>query len=453
MNSAAKFLCLIVFPALMVVLHFLAGSSAYCQQESGNLPSQPLSLRNAVDYALVHNRTYLAARQELDAAGQQVRQARADFFPRLNTRYSYTAQQDPPYAVFDDLKFDIAPKDFNRWEIELIQPLFTGHGLTSQLRIAEMSRKISEYQLEQTRLDVVRDVERAFWDVLLGEKLLKVVRDNVSNLSIQRRHAAANYQQGLVAQNDVLKADVALAQARQKERSAEKQLTILRFRLNQLLDLPLGTHLTLVEEEITLRNPPDLDRLYTIAESRRPEYLAVETSIKQAEEGITAARSRYYPQVSAFGQYYREGEDFLAKDNPYTNNENAAVGVKVEWNWFEGGKTEAKAKEYRYRQRAQEEKRQALRQQIRLQVEDAYEQLKVARDNLATAQAAVKQAEENERMTSLQYQEQLVIFLEVLNAQLFLSQTQVDYYQALYGFQLAWVDLERATGGVVEPVR
>ncbi len=50
-------------------------------------------------------------------------------------------------------------------------------------------------------------------------------------------------------------------------------------------------------------------------------------------------------------------------------------------------------------------------------------------------------------MTTIQYREQLVIFLEVLNAQVLLSQSRVDYYEALYGFKLAWADLERAVGG------
>ena len=61
----------------------------------------------------------------------------------------------------------------------------------------------------------------------------------------------------------------------------------------------------------------------------------------------------------------------------------------------------------------------------------------------------MRQAEENDRMTTIQYREQLVIFLEVLNAQLLRAQSQVNYYEALYGFKLAWSDLERAIGGPV----
>jgi outer membrane protein TolC len=223
----------------------------------------------------------------------------------------------------------------------------------------------------------------------------------------------------------------------------------VRSQLNQLLDIDLKQHLSLSEEEIHLQLPPDKDELNRIAEQQRPEYLSLQESILQTEDGILGARSRYYPHLSAFAQYYREGNDFFANNNEFTNSNNAAVGVRVDWNLFEGGKTDASIKELRHRQSALDEKRRDLRQLIFLQIEDAYEQLQVARANIDTAQAALKQAEENQRMTTLQYREQLVIFLEVLNAQVFVAQTKADYYQALYGYQLAWADLERAVGGPV----
>jgi len=437
-----------VISCLLMVLTLLTWQGpARAEDAPSGPPLQPLTLSDATAFALVHNRGYLAAKQEVDSVGQQVRQAKADFFPKVDLSYLFRNWKDSPYAVFNDTQFQVAPQSVNRWELQLNQPIFTGFALSSQLNISKMNLKIAEYRLDETRLNTVRDVERAFWNVLLGQKLLQVTRDNVSSLEIQRRNAQANFDQGLVAQNDVLKAEVALAQARQRERTATKQLTILRSRLNQILDIDLQSALTLSEGEIRMQEAPPLERLNSLADERRPEYLSIQTSIRQAGEGITAARSRYYPRLSGFAQYFREGDDFVANNNPFSNDHNAAVGLRVDWNWFEGGKTDAMEKEYKYRQKSLEQKRMELKQQIHLQVEDSYEQLGVARENLHTAQAALKQAEENERMTTIQYREQLVIFLEVLNAQVLLSQSRVDYYDALYGFKLAWADLERAVGG------
>ena len=119
------------------------------------------------------------------------------------------------------------------------------------------------------------------------------------------------------------------------------------------------------------------------------------------------------------------------------------MGVRVDWNFFEGGKTRASELEWEYRLRGIEQRRDDLLQKIRLQVENAFEQLKVAKANIETARVAVEQAEENDRITTLQYKEQVVIFLEVLNAQVFLAQIRADFYQSVYGYEIAKAELEQ----------
>ncbi|MFZ2448570.1 MAG: TolC family protein [Syntrophobacteraceae bacterium] len=436
-------------PILVFCILTLCFSAVRGQENRAPLP-QPLTKDAAVEYALAHNRIFKAAGEDLAAAVQRVKQAQADFYPKLDASYAFRQFSDQPtvtLGVMGGQTFPFAVKTSNRWEVNLVQPLFTGFFLESQYKINKAGRQLSSYQMEEVRLNLVRDVQAAYLQALLGARLLDVARETVASLEVERRNAEANYKQGVAAVNDVLKADVALADAGQRERHLAKQLVILRSTLNQLMDVDLQEKVELADIEEKTYTFPDLHELYMMAEQTRPEYLAMATSIKQADYGKTAARSRYYPRVSAFVQYFREGEDFPADNNPFTNNENTAVGVRVDWNLFEGGKTRASELEWEHRRRAIEQRRGDFRQQIRLQVENAFEQLKVAKTNIETSRVALRQAEENERITTLQYKEQTVIFLEVLNAQVFVAQTKADFYQALYGYEIAKADLERATGG------
>ncbi len=433
----------------------LVAASATCVQAAGNDLPQPLTVQAAVDYALAHNSAYRAAFEDVSAAGEKVNQARADFLPKLDGSYAFTQMSNQPTVSlpsfgkgFQNVPFVIQTS--NRWQVDLIQPLFTGFGLESQFKASKVGLKISRYQLDEARLNLTRDVQVAYLQTLLGAKLVMVAHDNVTNLEVQKKNAEANYQQGVAARNDILKADVALAEAVQHERDTVKQLIILRSTMNQLLDIGLQEKVELAGIEEKTYPVPDLHQLYSAAEEKRPEYLGIKASIQQAEYSKTVARSRYYPQVSAFAQYYREGEDFTAHDNPYANNENASVGVRIDWNFFEGGKTRASELEWEYRIRGIEQRRDDLLQKIRLQVENAFEQLRVAQANIETSRTAVKQAEENDRITTLQYKEQVVIFLEVLNAQVFLAQTRADFYQSLYGYEIAKAELERAIGGPID---
>jgi len=436
---------------LFILLVLFIASTARGEVVRNDLP-QPLTAEAAVQYALAHNTAYRAAFEDVSVAGEKVSQAKADFFPKLDGSYAVTQLADHPFASIPELKFYRLPfsiQTINRWQVDLVQPLFTGFGLESQYKASKVGLKISQYQLEEARLNLVRDVQIAYLQTLLGQRLVEVARDNVASLEVQKKNAEANYQQGVTARNDILKADVALSEAVQQERSTVKQLIVLRSNLNQLLDLDLQEKVELSGIEEKTYQVPDLHQLYSAAEEKRPEYLAVKASIEQAEYSKTAARSRYYPRISAFAQYYREGENFAADKNPFANSENAAVGVRVDWNFFEGGKTRASELEWEYRLRGIEHRRDDLLQKIRLQVEDAFEQLKVAKANIDTTRVAVQQAEENDRITTLQYKEQVAIFLEVLNAQVFLAQTRADFYQALYGYEIAKAELERAIG---EPI-
>jgi outer membrane protein TolC len=437
---------------LFIFFGLLIASTARGEPVLNNLP-QPLTRDSAVQYALSHNRAYRAAFEDESVASQKVSQAKADFFPKIDGSYAITRLADQPFISFPGTSFQRVPfsvQTINRWEVDLVQPLFTGFGLESQYKASKVGLKISQYQIEEARLNLVRDVQITYLQTLLGERLVQVARDNVASLEVQKKNAEANYQQGVAAQNDVLKADVALSEAVQRERSTVKQLIVLRSTLNQLLDLDLQEEVALVGIEEETCPVPDLHQLYSAAEKKRPEYLAVNASIQQAKYSKTAARSRYYPRISAFAQYYREGEDFVADNNPFANNQNASVGLRVDWNLFEGGKTRASELEWEYRVRGIEQRRDDLLQKIRLQVENAFEQLKVSKANIDTTRVAVKQAEENERITTLQYKEQVAIFLEVLNAQVFMAQSRADFYQAIYGYEIAKAELERAIGGPMD---
>jgi len=445
-------------PLLFLALLHVNAAVAQEGSELQTLPPQPLTLDQAVEYGLEHNPLLHAADEDFSAADQGVSAAQAGFLPRLDTYYSYTNWQDQPFSKVEQqgggpsVKFQTSDTNLNHWQAELTQPLFQGFGLTAQYGIAKEQRNIAGYRKTETRLNLVRNIRNAFIQTLLAQRTLQVAEASVAQLEAHLKDAEAFFGQGLTARNDVLKAEVALANAKQQHTTAAKRLLILRAELNRLLGLDEKTELDLAEwgrlpaSDDGTNEVPALQELFVRAEKARPELAAISASIRETEEGSRLAGSTGYPRLSLFTLYYREGGNFLASENDFANEHNAAVGVRMDWNLFEGGRMRAEINQWHYKGAALKQREQDLLKQIRLEVKDAYEQLQVARTNLATARVAVKQAEENLRITTLQYQEQIVISTEVLDAEVYLTQARTNYYQALYGYQLAWADLERAVG-------
>lgn len=417
-------------------------------------PMQPLTQEAAVEFALAHNPAFMAAFTDVSASREKVNQAKAGFLPKVNGSYMYERWSQQPYVSivgipeFQNVPF--ALQNENLWDVEVVQPLFTGFELVSNYNASKAGLKVSKYNLQKARLDLTRDVRVAYLQTLLAQKLVRVASDNVRSLQVQKKNAEANYQQGVAARNDVLKADVALAEAVQTQRKTKKQLIVLRATLNQYLGIELDKKIALSGIKEKNATVPAIDRLYEIAQAQRPEFLSLKESIKQAEYYRKAAEGEYYPHVSAFADYFREGQDFAGSNNPYGNSNNTAVGLKVNWNFFEGGNTRASVLEWDYRLKGLHERQTDLLEKIDLQVKDALKQLEVAKADIATSRTALKQAEENERITTLQYKEQVAIFLDVLNSEVFLVESRARYYQSVYGYEIAKAQLERAIGVAIE---
>ncbi len=186
----------------LVLLMSIRASGTEAQMAPKPLPPQPLTAAQAVEYGLQNNRRLKAAGQDVAAAAERVRQTRADFLPRLDGRYRFQHLKDEPFAALGregsatqpggSATFQTGYMNQNRWEVELSQPLFTGFGLTAQHNISRMDRRIAERRQDGTRLDVQRDIERAFFQVLLGEKLVRVAGDNVKSLQVQKKNAGVS---------------------------------------------------------------------------------------------------------------------------------------------------------------------------------------------------------------------------------------------------------------------
>jgi outer membrane protein TolC len=442
-----RVLLLAIFYALLLVF-----SNCGYSEEPPAHPPQPLTIDGAVAFGLAHNPLLEAAQEQTRAADQVINQAQAQFYPDLEAGYSFTKFKDQP--VMYVLQYGALPTshtNLNHWGVTLTQPLFTGFSLSANLSAARIEKTISEHQREEVKLGLIRDIRHAFLGVLLTKRLVEVAQDHIEALKVQRKNAEAQFHQGLTARNDVLKADVALAEAIQDERSAVREMHLARSQLLRLLNIDYDSGVVIAEQDWESTRSPEIsiEQLYEKAKRQRPEIQSIEASILQAEQRMRVERGRYYPQVAAVGSYYREGEDFLGDRNDYVNNDNGSIGIQMKWNWFEGGETYAAVREWQYRRSALQKQRQDVANQIYIQIQDALEQLAVANANIDTSKTALTQALENERITASQYKEQLVIFSEVLDAQVFVLQSRVNYFKALYGYHMAWADLEYALGGAI----
>ena len=435
-----KFVVLIISACLTIPLSL---APIVCAAEGGDTS---LTLNKAVEMALHNNTIIRQAIENQKAAIEEQKSARADFLPKASAAYSYTRVKDSPYMKTDGTQTDIADNDQYHWDLTLSQPIFTGLALSTKYKMAKLGIDIKDAEKEQAVLDVVKQVKSAYFNILLTKKFLLVSDEAVNQLESHVRDAEKFYEQGMIPYNDLLRSKVALADALQHRVRAESNVEMAISAFNTLLQIDLNRK-TNVEDILGITPfPYDLDTLINEAMEKRPELRTLRFAIKNSGYAVTLAQSSYYPEVGLVGSYEQNGDNPSATENDFGNTHNASVTLQATWIFFEWGKTMAEVNKYRRNKSSLAEKLKGIEDSIKLEVKSAFLDLKVAEKNIQTAKKSLVQAEENWRITNLQYQQQMITSTEVLDARTFLTQAETNYYGALYGYMIALAELERAAG-------
>lgn len=428
---------------LTLALFAAAFSPARAQEDR---PVRPLTLPEAIRIAVEKSFSIKEADALSLAAAEEIKSARADFFPKASSRYRYSRLKDQPFQRIEGVERIIGDENGHHWDVTLVQPLFKGFAIASRYAAANTSSRISRSEQEQAILEVCREVKTAWFEALLARRMEAVARDNVAALISHKKDAQGFYNHGLIARNDLLKADVALSAAVQEKEKAVAAAQIALSALFTVMGLGPEWDRTLVETApmpSAVGDPADLMRE---ALANRPELAVLRFGIAQMAETVKIAAGAYYPEVSLIGRYEQNGREAGGRENDYSNAHNASVSLQASWVFFEWGKTNADVSGKRYDQQALAQRLKWAEDQVRLETKRAYLDLRVAEKNIATAEKACAQARENWRITNLQYQNRVTTSTEVLDSRTYLTQAETDYYRALYGYGISLARLDRAVG-------
>ncbi len=405
-----------------------------------------VTLPQAIAIAVEKDSGIKAAVENRKAAVCNKKSARADMLAKVHAKYSYTSLSDAPFQVMPMGTMEVRHDEQFHWDVTLVQPIFTGFALKNRFDMTRFEVEAKREEKKQAELDVIAKVKKAYFNLLLTRKRLLVADDAVKCLRAHEADAALLYKRGVIRLNDHLKAKVALANTLQQREKAIAGVEMTKSVLNICLDRDINESITI--EDIT--NIPsenyDLKELIDEAMQKRPVFNILHFGVKILEKAVKLEKSAYYPEIALIGSYEQDGDDFSADQNDFVNNHMASITMEAKWTFFEWGKTRSKVSKARHEIKALHEKIEGIEDGITLEIKNAFLNLNVARKNIETAKQSLGQAKENWRITNLQYNQQIATSSEVLDARTFLTEADMNYYSALYGYMISLSELERSVG-------
>ena len=398
-----------------------------------------LTLQECLDKADQSNPALRSAAWDSRIAEENVRLAGAGHYPRIDAQAGYTMQLEPQAVKMGPVTAETQEPDFAFGGISASYSIYDFGRRDARRSQARSLADATASLFEARRKDLSLQVIEAYFGILEAGHQAKAAREEVTQLEEHRRVAQALFEEGVVTRNDVLQADVRLAAARQKLLAIENNRENGWLRLNYLTGSAAAFRGELNEQE-TINSDAGTTSSGTDALARRPEIRALQQSIIASDAEVVESRSNFFPEL-----YTRLALDYVQNDKVREQAiMSATVGLKV--NLFDGfASTASREKALRTKARNQDTLRQT-EAGIRLEIDTARNDLRVAGARINVAESAIRQSEENLRINNERYRERVGTATEVLDAQTLLTQAKSDHYRALFDLQVAAARLKRATG-------
>jgi len=434
----AKILSCIIFNIIMFN-SFIITQTALGAEEDVKV----YSLEQGIKDAFENNWSVKAREEKVLESEFAEKEAKSGFYPELSMNYSYTRLSD----VTKIGTIEMGDKNNYQWQATLSQPLFTGFSLTSTHELAKLGIDQSKVALELEKLDLALSVKQAYFNILKADKAVEVAKSSIDSLEAHLSVAKNFYKVGMIPVNDMLKAEVELANAQHTYIKAQNDARLARVSFNVLLSRSVDDAFDIEDILVYTAESPDFDDCLEKALNARPEIKSLDLSDNQIDQQIIQAKSKHYPTAAFTYSYIKAGDtpDVSGSDFKEANSWQATVGLS--WTFWDWDKTKNSVRQTESRKRQLSQTRKTLEDGIRLQLKQAILNLKEAEEKIPTAKKAVEQAEENLRVSEQRYKAQVTTSTEVLDAQTLLSQARMNYYSALYDHNLAKAGLLRAVGG------
>src|SRR4030042_2054437 len=186
----------------------------------------PLTLEESIKIGLERNLALHSAVEGVIGSEFRRKEAITNFLPWWTGQYGYTRWSYP--AIVGNIgggttSFTGSPNVYS-FNTAVDQPLFTGGLNLANYRSAKIGVDISKESVETVRRDIVLRVRVGYFIILRAEKFLTVPEQQVKQFEAQLEVTKAFFDVGIVPKNDVLQAEVQLANARQGLAAAENGL-------------------------------------------------------------------------------------------------------------------------------------------------------------------------------------------------------------------------------------
>ena len=388
---------------------------------------EQVSIITIIDEVLKNNPELAAARSRRDAAFNRVPVAKSLKDLMVGADFEGVRRGTLDIGKYMDVEYMISQ------EIP-----FPGK-LSLRGRVAFQEAKMVDADYNAKERDIFARAKSGYYDLYMVDRATEVNQQNRDFLEQFASVAETRYAAGLSSQQDVLKAQVELAKIANELITLKQERQTAVAKLNALLNRPTRSPLEakskIPETEFSLK----WDELEGLTLEHKPELKAMEYGIKRAESSLALARLEYMPDFTTRVEARQfDGEGGIREYDVF-------LGVNIPiWFWT---KQKYQVKEAKNNLEEAKALYQTMKNNVLFEMQDALVRVESSQRlaKLYTT-GVLPQAQQALEASQIGYQTGKVDFLSLLDAVRTFKDFQLEYYESVVKFEVAFAELEKAVG-------
>lgn len=428
---------------------------------------ETISLDKCLELALQNSKQLQQAAETVKIAQAGVQEASSGFWPMVGYKYSYLdevvapslssisipnmTQQEgetlqelsPLFTDMEDLMEGLGYSGY----LSVTQPLYTGGKLTNTLKLAQLNLDSALEDQRKAKQQLRYNVKEAYYNLWLAEKMLEVAQDSDNNLGLHYQRVTNLYKAGTASAFDLLYAKVQWENQKPQVIKAKSALALARLNLATLIGLEQNPGFQVDYDPSNLKFPDTIDlteqAVLDEAYQKRPEIHQINQQKEMAQVNEQLAKAGYKPTVSLSCDYSVIAANHITLGDGY---QVLTLGADISGLIFDGYATKARIAKAKENINLTQTKEANLKDQIRLEAEQALQNLEDSLETTRANQANIELSQESLKQTQTRFLAGVATTTDVTDSQLALEQTLNGYYQGISSYLTCLAKLDLITG-------
>ena len=428
-------------PVLALAMLAMMATSAKAQD------TLRISLKEAVQIALSENPTIKVADQEIQLKKEANREVIYGLLPEVSLVGSFNHTIEKQTMAMMGQTFKVGSLNSVSGGVSASLPVFVP-ALYQSMKLTKKDVELAMEKARSSRLDMVNQVTKAFYQLLLAQDSYKVLQKSYKQSEDNFNIVDAKYQQGSVSEYDKISAEVQMRSLKPSVVSAGNGVNLAMLQLKVLLGMESNMPVAVVG------NLKDYEMaMFTRQAQPQPENIVGgNTTLRQLDmnydmlkRNLKLKYTNFMPSLALSFQYMYTtlGNDW--KISNYQWNPYSTLGLSLSIPLFKGSNF-SQVKQAKLQLKQLDQTRINTERQLKMQAQSYLDNMSASSEQVVSNKEAVYQAEKGRTIAEKRYEVGRGTILELNSSEVALTQAQLTYNQSIYDYLVAKADLDRVMG-------